>query len=111
MASEWSSLPTALNSSLDGLEKAINDDPQFNGFTDTKAMTKPVTFGIQTTENDDAILITAAPGKSSVSTGSAEKALFSLMATPHQWESLFQAIPKRPYQSFGGIGCHVQILK
>ena len=99
----WSSLPTQLKSSLSDLERAINTDAQFTSFTDTKAVIKPITFGIQSSENEDAILITAAPGKSTVSTGHTNKALFSLVATPTQWEEVFKPVPKMPYQSFGGI--------
>lgn len=98
----WYSLPVALRASVSQLQDAINNDAQFTSFTDTKAMTEPITFGIQASGSDEAILVTATPLKSTVATGPPDKAAFILVARPDQWEQFFQPIPKMPYQSWGG---------
>lgn len=41
--------------------------------------------------------------KTTVSTGSADKADFTLAAKPEQWEKFFDADPKAPYTSFVGL--------
>lgn len=99
----WYSLPVALKTAIPRLQDAINDDAQFTSFTDTKAMVEPITFGVQALGSNEAILITATPLKSTVTVGAPDKAAFTFVAQPDQWEEFFKPIPRMPYQAWGGI--------
>jgi hypothetical protein len=100
----WTSLPQAMETSVTGLNKALNADSWWQAFVNTKAIVEPVTFGVQSAGNDDAVLVSVSPGaKTNVSTGSPSKADFTLAARPEQWEKFFAKDPKAPYTSFVGL--------
>lgn len=93
-----------MSTAVSSLTKALDKDPQWQAFVDTKAITEPVTMGVQSTGGDDAILVKVEPGaKSSSSTGSASQADFVLRAQPEVWEKFFAADPVAPYTSFVGL--------
>lgn len=102
-AHSWTSLPNVVSKSVDTLNKTLNNDRQWQAFVDTNAIVEPVTMGVQSA-GGDAILVMVEPGaKTSVSTGSADKADFTLAAKPEQWEQFFAAEPQAPYTSFVGL--------
>jgi len=74
-----------MSQAVSSLNKALNTDPQWQAFVDTKAIIEPVTMGVQSTGGDEAILVSVHPGaKTSTSTGPASKADFVLLAQPQQ---------------------------
>lgn len=101
----WSDLPKALGGDqvLSKLNSAIPEDGQYIAFTTTDAITKPITFGIKAAGTDSTILVDVDNGKGKVRTGSSKDALFTLSATPEQWEQFFQPMPTVPYQSYWGM--------
>jgi len=102
-AHSWASLPKAMSESVDSLNEVLNSDQQWQAFVDTNAIIEPVTMGVQSA-GGEAILVMVEPGaKTTVSTGSADKADFTLAAKPEQWEQFFAADPKSPYTSFVGL--------
>jgi hypothetical protein len=102
-ASSWGQLPKAMSQSVQTLQKALDNDRQWQAFVDTKAIMEPVTMGIATV-GGDAILVSVDPGaKTSVSTGSPDKADFTLAAKGEQWEKFFGPDPKAPFTSFVGL--------
>ncbi|KAL1645183.1 hypothetical protein SLS58_003888 [Diplodia intermedia] len=105
MAHAWSDLPKALGgeSTIAKLNDALKTDGQYLAFTTTGAIVTPVTFGIKSADNDATILVTVANGKGSAELGSPDKARFSLLALPEQWEEFFKPVPKMPYQSYWGM--------
>lgn len=58
----WTSLPQASETSVVGLNKALNADSWWQAFVDTKAITEPVTFGVQSAGSSDAVLVSVSPG-------------------------------------------------
>lgn len=103
-AHNWSSLPGAMNKSVSSLKQALDNDPQWQAFINTKAIVNPVTIGVQSVGADDAILVKVEPGaKTTVDTGSSSSADFTLQAKADQWEKFFDANPKAPYTSFVGL--------
>ena len=79
---------------VSSLDKALNNDPQWQAFIDTNAIIEPVTMGVQSVGGDEAILVSISPGaKTSTSTGSSDKSDFVLRANPQQWEKFFAADP------------------
>ncbi|KAI1851427.1 hypothetical protein JX265_000339 [Neoarthrinium moseri] len=105
MASQnWSSLPKAMDKSISTLGKALDQDRQWQAFIRTNAIIEPVTMGVQSLDGNDAVLVRVEPkAKTSVWTGSADDADFTLRAKPDQWEKFFQANPMAPYTSFVGL--------
>jgi len=103
-AHAWQSLPDAVSPSLKRLGTLLNNDPQWQAYINTEAIQTDITIGVQSTQSDNAILVTVSPNaKTNVSTGSPSKADFTLVAQPGHWESFFAANPKAPYTSFVGI--------
>lgn len=103
-AHSWSSLPKAMNKSVSSLNNTLDKDAQWQAFVDTKAIVEPVTICVQSVGADDAILVKVEPGaKTTVNTGSADSADFTLRAKAEQWEKFFDAHPKAPYTSFVGL--------
>ena len=49
------------------------------------------------------ILCTVSNGKAELRTGSSKDALFTLVATPEQWQEFFKQTPVAPYQSYWGM--------
>lgn len=102
----WTNLSSPLKDGIESLKTSLNKDPQFLAFTDTKAMSKPVTFGFVSAGSQEAILVTAEPGKdgnSTVKTGSPKDALFALSAKPEHWEQFFKPSPVSPYTSIWSL--------
>lgn len=103
-AHSWTSLPNAMSKSVSSLDKALNNDAQWQAFIQTDAIIEPVTMSIQSLGAEDAILVKVEPkGKTSTSTSSSDKADFTLRAKPEQWEKLFEADPRAPFTSFVGL--------
>lgn len=105
MAHAWSDLPKALggDSIIAKVNEALKTDVQYLAFTKTNAIANPVTFGIKAAGNDATILVNVANAKGSAELGSPDKAKFTLVALPEQWEEFFKPIPKMPYQSYWGM--------
>ena len=104
----WSSLPQAMEKSVSGLNKTLNSDSWWQAFIDTKAIIEPVTFGVQSTGSNHAVLVSVSPGaKTNVTTGDSSDAAFTLAAQPEQWEKFFGKDPKAPYTSFVGLQVRV----
>lgn len=103
--SSWSDLPKALGGEevVTKLSESFKKDGQFLAFVTTDAITKPVTFGIKSSDSDDAILVTVENGKGSAKIGRSNDALFTLTALPEQWEHYFKPVPEMPYQSYWGM--------
>ena len=100
----WTSLPSAMQKSVSGLNKTLNSDAWWQAFVDTKAIIEPVTFGVVSTGSDDAVIVRVDSGaKTNVSTGSISTADFTLAAQPEQWEKFFSKDPQAPYTSFVGL--------
>ncbi len=100
----WTSLPQAMSKAVSSLNKALDGDPQWRAFVDTKAIIEPVTMGVQSTGGDEAILVKVeANGKTTSFAGPGSKADFVLQAQPEQWEKFFAADPVAPYTSFVGL--------
>jgi len=92
-----------MSKSVDSLKKALDNDRQWQAFIDTNGIFEPITMGVQSA-GGDAILVKVEPGaKTTVTTGSADKADFTLAAKAEQWEKFFAADPKAPYTSFVGL--------
>ena len=100
---KWGNLPVALSSILPKLDELLSQDVQFKAFTTSDAITRPVTFGVKSSEADNTILITVVNGKGISSVGTPEAALFTLSALPEQWSEFFKQTPKAPYQSYWGM--------
>lgn len=93
-----------MSQSVSSLTKALQADPQWQAFVDTKAIIEPVTIGVQSQGSNEAILVTVDSGARTTSTtGSPSKADFTLAAKPEQWEKFFDKDPKAPYTSFVGL--------
>ena len=103
-AHAWQSLPQAMSKSVQSLQRSLDSDKQWQAFIDTNAIVEPVTIGVQSVGSNDAILVQVTSGsKTKVSTGSENKADFTLRANPEQWKKFFAADPKAPYTSFVGL--------
>ncbi|KAK3060184.1 hypothetical protein LTS18_009131, partial [Coniosporium uncinatum] len=102
-ATAWASLPEKLDQAVSKLGSELSNDGTFKAFTNTKALTKPVTFGFKAAGSDDAVLITASQGKGEANSGKTSDAEFVLSALPEQWSEFFQQVPKAPYQSYWGM--------
>ncbi len=84
---QWSSLPSAMETSVSGLGNALDQDAWWQGFIKTNAIIEPILFGIQSTGSSDAILIgVEGTGITHVSTGNPTATSFLLSAKPEQWQ-------------------------
>lgn len=93
-----------MSTSVKGLQKLVDNDAWWQGFLQTNAIIEPVTFGIQSVETNEAILIGLDKGGvSKVNTGPPSQAAFTLVAKGEQWAKFFEADPKAPYTSFVGL--------
>lgn len=71
-----------MSKSVSSLQKLLDKDPQWQAFIKTDAIVEPVTMGVQSAGSNEAILVkVSSQGKTSVSTGSHEKADFTLRAS------------------------------
>lgn len=102
-AHSWGQLPNAMSKSVSSLQKRLDNDPQWQAFITTNAIVEPVTMGVASAGGDAVLVSIASKGKTNVSTGSPDKADFTLGAKPEQWERFFDADPKAPYTSFVGM--------
>lgn len=99
----WAQLPQVMSKSVSSLQKTLDHDIQWQAFINTKAIIDPITLGVASA-GGDAILVLVTPGaNTSVSSGDASKADFTLVALGEQWERFFQADPEAPFQSFVGL--------
>ena len=86
------------------LNQALQSDEQFLAFIDTDALTSPVTFCIKLAENESAVFVTVCNDSSYASKKiKDDEPLFTISASPEQWEQYFQNIPKPGFQSFWGL--------
>jgi pimeloyl-ACP methyl ester carboxylesterase len=100
----WDELPNAMSKSVKGLQKALDNDAQWQAYINTKGITDKVTMAIASAGGGDAILVSVDKGsKTTVSTGPSSKADFTLGAKGEQWQKFFDADPKSPYTSFVGL--------
>jgi hypothetical protein len=100
-AHAWTDLSSQISKALSQLDKALKGDTQFQAFTNTRAITKPVTFGIKAAGSSQPILITVEDGKAYAASKSA-KPEFTLVALPEQWQQFFELVQVMPYQSYWG---------
>lgn len=90
-----------MGKSVKGLQQALTDDPWWKAFVTTEAIIDPVTIGVKSVGDADAILVKVEPGaKTTVTSGPSSKADFSLVAKGEQWEQFMAPEPKAPYTSF-----------
>jgi hypothetical protein len=101
-AHAWTDLSSQLTKALSQLDKALKSDTQFQAFTDTRAITKPVTFGIKAAGSSQPILISVEDSKAYVASQNA-KPEFTLVALPEQWQRFFEPVQVMPYQSYWGM--------
>ena len=102
-AQSWDQLPNAMSQSVKTLQKSLDNDKQWQAFINTNAIVEQVTMGVASA-GGDAILVTVDAGsKTKVSTGSPDKADFTLAAKGDQWQKFFDADPKAPFTSFVGL--------
>lgn len=101
--SSWDDLPKALEGSKEKLTKLLQSDAQLKAFTTSDAIDKSATFGIKSSGSDNTLLIQVTNGSAKASTGTSKDALFTLSATPNQWEQHFKETPAMPYQSYWGM--------
>lgn len=102
MAHAWSDLPSILSDSLPKAQKAAESDGQLNAFTDTRAITKPATFGIKSGGSNSAIVVTVRDKRVDIRSGSDKDCEFVLSALPEQWQEFMKQTPVMPYQSYWG---------
>lgn len=99
----WASLPAAMAKSVSTLNERLKSDSWWQAFVDTKAIIEPVTFGVKSTDSDDAVLVTVSPGaKTEATTGNASKADFAVAAQPEQWEMFFSTGEHASRPAFSG---------
>lgn len=101
--SGWDDLTKALEGSKDKLTELLQSDAQLKAFTTSNAIDKAATFGIKSSGSDNTLLVEVTNGGAKASTGSSKDALFTLSATPEQWEQHFKETPAMPYQSYWGM--------
>lgn len=99
----WHNLSTQLGRALPSFNEKIKHDPQFLAFTNTDHISQDITFAIKSAGSDDVILFTFNQSTGHARVGKSTEALFSLVALPTQWESLFKKNPVMPYQSFWAL--------
>lgn len=99
----WADLPSQLQTAVPKLNTLLQKDTQFQAFVNTPEITTPITFGIKAAGSDNSILFTIKPKQGVATTGSYQKALFTLSALPEQWEEFFKLVPAMPYQSYWGM--------
>ena len=102
-AHAWTDLSSQLKKAVSGLDKAIAKDKEFQAFANTRAITKPVVFGIKAAGSNQPILITVEDSKGYATTNKSAKPEFTLVALPEQWQEFFKQKPEMPYQSYWGM--------
>ena len=99
----WADLPAQLESAVQKVNQNAKDDPQLKAFTVSNAIVKAATFGIKSSGGDNTVLVSVTNGKAELRTGKSKDALFTLVATPEQWQEFFKQTPVAPYQSYWGM--------
>ncbi|KAE8441570.1 hypothetical protein EG329_004689 [Mollisiaceae sp. DMI_Dod_QoI] len=99
----WSNLPNQLQTAIPKLNSLLQKDAQFQAFANTPEISSPVIFGIKAAGSDNSILVTVTNQHGTATTGSYQKALFTLSALPEQWKEFFKLVPAMPYQSYWGM--------
>ena len=100
-AHAWADLPARLSDAVGKLPSLLSDDAQFVAFASTNAIRDVVTFGIKSSGNEKTILVTVGNGTAAAEVAEDhEKASFTLVALPQQWEQFFKQTPVAPYQSY-----------
>jgi hypothetical protein len=98
----WTDLASQLKGAVGKLDKAIANDTEFQAFANTRAITKPIVFGIKAAGGQP-ILITVEDSKGFATTDKSQKPEFTLVALPEQWQEFFKQKPEMPYQSYWGM--------
>lgn len=100
-AHAWANLPSQLSDAVRKLPGLLSNDTQFVAFAGTNAIKDVVTFGIKSSGSDRTILVTVGDGTAAAEVADDhEKASFTLVALPQQWEQFFKQTPVAPYQSY-----------
>lgn len=94
----WADLTSRLATAVQSARADARNDPQLKAFTTSNAISEPVTFGIKSTESDNAIVVRVKNGSADIRAGEAGEASFVLSAAPDQWKEFFTATPVAPYQ-------------
>lgn len=81
-AHSWQSLPNAMSKSVQSLKKRLDADKQWQAFVDTNAIVEPVTMGVASAGGEAILVKVESNSKTSVSTGSADKADFTRKPSP-----------------------------
>ncbi|KAI9691076.1 MAG: hypothetical protein M1822_008696 [Bathelium mastoideum] len=105
--SSWTNLAKQLGGDqlISKLNQAFKSDEQFLAFTNTAALSSPISFGITSTASSDSILIHICSDSSFAYQKSEQREvpLFSISALPEQWEQFFQKIPPPGFQNYWGM--------
>lgn len=91
-----------LSSAIPQASKAAESDGEIQSFVNSKAITKPATFGIKAAGSDNVIKVTVTQGKVAIGSGTTKECSFCLSALPEQWQEFMKQTPVMPYQSFWG---------
>lgn len=98
----WADLTSQLKPAIEKVNKEGKNDENMKHFLETNAVTQPATFGIRSSGSENTILVTVKNGDLDLTTGDKSKALFTLVATPEQWQEFMKQTPVAPYQSYWG---------
>ena len=103
----WADLVKQLggNQFILNLNQALGSDRQFLAFTHTDALAFPIVFGIKSAEGHSSILVHVSNHLSYASeqTSQHKEPLFSISASPEEWEQFFQKVPQPGFQNFWGM--------
>ena len=106
----WADLTSQLEPAIKKVNQTAKNDEQLKNFMVTNAITQPATFGIRSSGSENTILVTVTNGNVELTTGSKDKALFTLVATPEQWQEFMKQTPVAPYQSYWGMAIHSVLM-
>ena len=102
----WADLTSQLKPAIEKVNKSGQEDANLKYFLETNAVTQPATFGIRSSGSENTILVTVTNGDIKLTTGDKKDALFTLVATPEQWQEFMKQTPVAPYQSYWGTKYH-----
>jgi len=81
------------------IEEAVKNDHEFQASANGHA----VAFGITADDNTKPVIVTVENGRIQLDSGPHLKPSFTLSARTEHWEEFFEAVPKRPFQSYWGM--------